>query len=109
MRQAGSLAAAGSFALQHHIERLQTDHDNAKSIEKILSQLGYIKSIMPVETNIVIAECTDGFDVPSFVQKMKEAGVLFFAVSPTRFRMVTHLDFNEEMLNPLEKSLKNIN
>ena len=109
MRQAGSLAAAGSFALKHHIERLQTDHDNAKSIEKILSQLGYIKSIMPVETNIVIAECTDGFDVPSFLQKMKEAGVLFFAVSPTRFRMVTHLDFNEEMLNPLEKSLKNIN
>ena len=109
MRQAGSLAAAGTYALKYHIGRLQTDHENAKSIEKILSQLSYIKSIMPVETNIVIAECNDGFDVPSFVQKMKEAGVLFFAVSPTRFRMVTHLDFNEEMLNPLEKSLKNIN
>jgi threonine aldolase len=108
MRQAGSLAAAGTYALQNHIERLKVDHENAKSIEKILSQLSYIKTIMPVETNIIIAECSDGFDVPSFVQKMKEAGILFFPISPTRFRMVTHLDFSTEMLNPLEKSLKNI-
>jgi threonine aldolase len=109
MRQAGSLAAAGIFALQHNISRLQEDHDNAKAIEKMLSQLSYIKSIMPVETNIVIANCVEGFDVPAFVQKMKAEGILFFAISPTAFRMVTHLDFTADMLNPLEKSLKTIN
>ncbi|MEN9884695.1 MAG: low-specificity L-threonine aldolase [Bacteroidota bacterium] len=109
MRQAGSLAAAGTFALQHNISRLQDDHDNAKAIEKILSKLSYIKGIMPVETNIVIANCVQGFDVPAFVQKMKADGILFFAISPTAFRMVTHLDFTADMLNPLEKSLKTIN
>jgi threonine aldolase len=109
MRQAGSLAAAGTFALQHNISRLQDDHDNAKAIEKILSKLSYIKGIMPVETNIVIANCVEGFDVPAFVQKMKADGILFFAISPTAFRMVTHLDFTADMLNPLEKSLKTIN
>jgi threonine aldolase len=109
MRQAGSLAAAGTFALQHNISRLQEDHDNAKAIEKMLSQLSYIKGIMPVETNIVIANCVEGFDVPAFVQKMKAERILFFAISPTAFRMVTHLDFTADMLNPLEKSLKTIN
>ncbi len=108
MRQAGSLAAAGTFALQHNVIRLQEDHNNAKAIEKMLSQLSYIKGIMPVETNIVIAECIDGFDVQQFIQKMKEQNILFFAISPTRFRMVTHLDFKTEMLDSLEKSLKTI-
>jgi threonine aldolase len=109
MRQAGSLAAAGTFALQHNVTRLQEDHENAKAIEKMLSELSYIKGIMPVETNIVIAECVDGFDVQQFIQKMKDQNILFFAISPTRFRMVTHLDFKPEMLDSLEKSLKTIN
>jgi threonine aldolase len=109
MRQAGSLAAAGSFALEHHVERLAKDHENAKNIESLLQAQPFIDQVMPVETNIVIANCVQGFDVPAFVQKMKADGILFFAISPTAFRMVTHLDFTTEMLNPLEKSFKTIN
>jgi threonine aldolase len=109
MRQAGSLAAAGTYALQHHVERLAEDHKHAKVIESLLQTQPFVEQVVPVETNIVIANCVQGFDVTAFVQKMKTEGILFFAISPTAFRMVTHLDFTTEMLNPLEKSLKTIN
>lgn len=109
MRQAGSLAAAGLHALQHNIDRLSTDHTHAKAIEAILKEKSFVKEVVPVETNIVIAECMPDFNLPAFISNMKEKGVLFFAISPTRFRMVTHLDIHADMINQLEDSLKQYN
>ena len=106
MRQAGSLAAAGLYALQHNIDRLSTDHVHAKAIEAILKEKSFVKEVVPVETNIVIAECLPDFNLPAFISSMSEKGVLFFAISPTRFRMVTHLDIHADMINQLEDSLK---
>ncbi len=109
MRQAGSLAAAGLYALQHNIDRLSTDHTHAKAIEAILKEKSFVKEVVPVETNIVIAECMPDFNLSAFISNMKEKGVLFFAISPTRFRMVTHLDIHADMINQLEDSLKQYN
>ena len=109
MRQAGSLAAAGLYALQHNIERLGTDHAHAKAIEAMLKKKSFVKEVVPVETNIVIAECMPGFNRPAFISSMNEKGVLFFAISPTRFRMVTHLDIHADMINQLEDILKQYN
>jgi threonine aldolase len=109
MRQAGSLAAAGLHALQHNIDRLSTDHTHAKAIEAILKEKSFVKEVVPVETNIVIAECMPDFNLSAFISNMKEKGVLFFAISPTRFRMVTHLDIHADMINQLEDSLKQYN
>ena len=109
MRQAGSLAAAGLFALQHNVDRLNTDHAHAKAIETILSKKTFVKEVVPVETNIVIAECLPDFNLAAFISNMREKGVLFFAISPTRFRMVTHLDIDSDMINQLEDSLKEYN
>ena len=106
MRQAGSLAAAGLYALDHHIDRLSEDHQHAKSIEKILSQQSFIRDIFPVETNIVIAECDPSFNLKNFIDKMRDQGVLFFSISPTRFRMVTHLDVNSQMIDALSEKIK---
>lgn len=109
MRQAGSLAAAGLYALQNNVDRLSTDHLNAKAIEAILKQKSFVKEVVPVETNIVIAECMPDFNLPSFISNMSNKGVLFFAISLTRFRMVTHLDIHADMINQLEDSLKQYN
>jgi len=109
MRQAGSLAAAGLHALQHNIDRLSTDHTHAQAIEAILKEKSFVKEVVPVETNIVIAECMPDFNLSAFISNMKEKGVLFFAISPTRFRMVTHLDIHADMINQLEDSLKQYN
>jgi len=108
MRQAGSLAAAGTYALQHHVSRLKKDHENAKSIEKALLEKPFVKEVLPVETNIVIAETVEGFDLAGFIEKMKASGILFFAISSNRFRMVTHLDIDDNMMNKLSEVLKNI-
>jgi len=109
MRQAGSLAAAGLYALLHNIDRLSSDHVHAKAIEAILKEKSFVKEVVPVETNIVIAECMPDFNLSAFISNMKEKGVLFFAISPTRFRMVTHLDIHADMINQLEDSLKQYN
>ena len=109
MRQAGSLAAAGLYALQNNINRLSIDHAHAKAIDGMLKEKSFVKEVVPVETNIVIAECMPDFNLPAFISSMSEKGVLFFAISPTRFRMVTHLDIHADMINQLEEILKQYN
>jgi threonine aldolase len=98
MRQAGMLAAAGQFALLKNISRLKTDHLHATQIAEALAKKPFIGEILPVETNIIIAEVKLPWTPTSFVAKMKEHGILLFAFSPTRFRMVLHLDITEAMV-----------
>jgi len=94
MRQAGMLAAAGQYALENHVSRLKIDHENARQIAQALAKKSFVSEILPVETNIIIAEIGAPWTPASFVQKMKEHGVLLFAFSPTRIRIVLHLDIS---------------
>ena len=98
MRQAGMLAAAGMYALQHNVVRLKTDHEHARRIADALSKKSFVKEILPVETNIIIAEIGNSWTPATFVEKMKEQGVLLFAFSPTRIRIVLHLDITPSMV-----------
>jgi threonine aldolase len=106
MRQAGSLAAAGLFALENHVERLQTDHDHATQLNTMLTTLPFVKEILPVETNIIIAECNSDFDLLGWQSRMKENGILFYAISKNKFRLVTHLDITPDMITHFEKTIK---
>ena len=106
MRQAGSLAAAGLFALENHVERLQTDHDHATQLNAMLTTLPFVKEILAVETNIIIAECNSDFDLLEWQSRMKENGILFYAISKNKFRLVTHLEITPDMITYFEKSLK---
>ena len=94
MRQAGILAAAGIYALNHHVERLKEDHDNAKRLARKLQQITAI-TINPqhVETNIVIFDVVGHRMAPAaIVAALKQEGVLINAIGGTGFRAVTHLD-----------------
>jgi threonine aldolase len=90
MRQAGVIAAAGLYALDHHVERLADDHANARFLAEGLAELpGVELDPAAVESNIVI------FTVPDpggFVDALARAGVQVSRVGPTLIRMVTHLD-----------------
>lgn len=97
MRQAGYLAAAGLYALQHHINRLSEDHAHARQIAGVLEKQHFVKSIMPVETNIIIFEVNSPYTAAHITGKLKERGVLVNAVSARRVRMVTHLDISPAM------------
>ena len=91
MRQAGSLAAAGLHALEHHVARLAEDHAHAKQLEATLSAHADVASVDPVETNIVIFSL-HGNLANEAVQALAAVGVGCFAFGPDKVRLVTHLD-----------------
>ncbi|HEX7458532.1 MAG TPA: beta-eliminating lyase-related protein, partial [Ginsengibacter sp.] len=97
MRQAGYLAAAGIFALQNNIERLDTDHQHAKRIAEALLKKSFTGKMMPVETNIIIFEVTGSYTARSLADTLKKYDILVIAISETQVRMVLHLDITEEM------------
>ena len=102
MRQAGYLAAAGIYALENNIERLQEDHHHAKEIATALGKKDFVGKIMPVETNIVIFEISgSSYTAKTFCEKLSQYEILCLSISLTQVRMVTHLDFTKEMLKNL--------
>jgi threonine aldolase len=105
MRQAGYLAATALYALEHHVERLATDHKHAKKIGEALQNHPLVKMVLPVETNLVIFELNDGEDPHSFISRMKEKEILLLTISSNRLRIVTHLDISEEMVSVFLKTL----
>lgn len=98
MRQVGILAAAGLYALDHHLDRLNEDHENAKVIAGCLRGHRHVKLIAdPVETNIVIFSLLhEGPDAQTVVARARERGVLVVAFGPRIVRAVTHLDVSRE-------------
>jgi len=95
MRQAGFLAAAGLFALQNHLERLAEDHEKARKLADALKTARWVKSVMPVETNIVIFEVAGDQPSSYWVEALKQEGIRTAATSPSTIRMVTHLDVTD--------------
>lgn len=95
MRQSGMLAAACIYALENNVKRLKDDHLRASQLAETLQTLSWVKRVLPVQTNIVIFEVADASAVAALM--MKE-NIRIQPFSPTLLRMVTHLDFNDEML-----------
>jgi threonine aldolase len=98
MRQVGILAAAGLYALDHHIDRLADDHDNAKLIASRLRANRRVTLIAdPPDTNIVIFSLSpDAPDAPALVTAARAKGVLIVAFGPRTVRAVTHLDVSRD-------------
>ena len=96
MRQAGILAAAGSYALAHNVRRLADDHANARLLGEALAQATNVEiDLATVQTNIVVfalAERAGVRDAAAFVDACRERGVLLNAFGPRTVRAVTHLD-----------------
>jgi threonine aldolase len=107
MRQAGYLAAAGIYALTHHIDRLKQDHVKAKYIGEHLASNQLIKEVLPVDTNIIIFKLKDEIDVhEQFLRLLKENNILFQTMSRDKMRFVTHLDITDAMVEKLISVLK---
>lgn len=106
MRQVGFLAAAGIYALDNHIERLAEDHLKAKEIGTILETVSYVKKVEPIETNIVIFYLENNIKEDDFINKMKEKNILLIPMGDGKIRIVTHLDYTNNMHEILLKELK---
>ena len=97
-RQAGYLAAAGLYALQHNIDRLQEDHDRAAQLGAALQAAPYVTEMMPVETNIIIFTLAPEVNNDRYLEFLEENGILASSFGPKQIRMVTHLDLTQEMV-----------
>jgi len=107
MRQAGYLAAAGLYAMQNNVERLEKDHQKAKELGSVLFRKTWVKEVDPIETNIVIFKLQPTIDEKSFIEKLKQKGILISSMGQGKLRMVTHMDYRQVMhdyvLEVLEK------
>jgi threonine aldolase len=108
MRQAGFLAAAGRYALDHHIERLKHDHQRAKVIGHALQERAWVSSVMPVDTNIIIFSVVDSLSPASVLDRLAKENIRAIQFGPQQIRMVTHLDFTDEMLERVVDVLSKI-
>jgi threonine aldolase len=97
MRQAGYLAAAGLYALDHHVGRLAEDHRRAKQLEAALLACAYVETVMPVETNIVIFKLSAAVTTAQFLDQLRARGIQALDFGPQQIRFVTHLDYTQEM------------
>ena len=107
MRQAGYLAAAGIYALDHHVERLTEDHRRAAVLAEALATQDYVQEVLPVETNIVIFTLREQSPAP-FVETLKQRGVLAIPFGKQQVRMVTHLEVTDAQVDQVIKVLRSL-
>lgn len=108
-RQAGILAAAGIYALDHHVDRLKEDHRRAKELGAMLNPLPFVKSVYPIETNIAIFELEDSILAADFVSALEQKGIRAVTFGKHLVRFVTHLEITDDQLLMAQKALKQLN
>ncbi len=105
MRQAGVIASAGLYALDHHVERLKDDHRRAKAIGSAISKLAFVEELYPVDTNIVLFRLGEQKKSEDFLKALANDNIKAVPFGKQTIRMVTHLDFTDEMLERVEAVL----
>jgi threonine aldolase len=104
MRQAGFLAAAGIYALDHQVERLKEDHHRARVLGQFLVQAPHVAEVLPVATNIVIARL-EGISPEAYLQQLAAQGIKGVKFGKDLVRFVTHLDFGDAHLEEFGKRI----
>lgn len=108
MRQVGFMAAAGIYALDNHLEQLKKDNDRALELSELLAQQPYVKGLEPTETNIIIFYLKDDVKELEFMQKLDEKNIRISNMGQGKLRIVTHLDYSEEMHQFFKETLQKI-
>ena len=108
MRQVGYLAAAGIYALENNIDRLQEDHLHTTMISQTLATKDFIGYQMPAETNILIFEVKGKYTPFSFSEKLAEQDIKVMPISKNEIRMVLHLDITPEMVEKTLNVIENL-
>lgn len=107
MRQAGFLAGAGLYALEHHVDRLREDHQLAGALAQILENHPAVEAVKPAETNLVIFKLKEPRGA-AFIEHMKNHGIHLIAMDANWLRFVTHLQVNEEDLRRVERAIEEL-
>jgi threonine aldolase len=106
MRQAGFLAAAGIYALDNNVKRLEEDNAHARRIGEILRGCAFVENLRPVMTNIVIFDVKPPFTGDTFLKTMAQHGVQAVLFGPNTVRFVFHLHITRQMVDKLGEILE---
>ena len=105
MRQAGYLAAAGLYALDHHIKTLVDDHRRAQALGDIVSNLQFVRNVHTVDTNIVIFELHNHITPNQLLEKLAEENIRALPFGGQEIRMVTHREITDGMVDRFSEVL----
>lgn len=108
MRQIGFMAAAGIYALDNHVGRLAEDHKRAAEIAEVLENQDYVSQVEPVETNIAIFYLENPSNEVEFMKQLQQENIRISNMGQGKLRVVTHLDYSEEMHQKFLGVLKGI-
>ncbi len=108
MRQAGYLAAAGLYALDHNVKRLEEDHRRAKELGAVLRKLSWVQQVEPVETNILIFTVQPQISENTLMEKLKLRNIYISSMGQGKLRIVTHLDYREVMHTYVMETLEKL-
>jgi threonine aldolase len=109
MRQAGIIAAGGLYALKNNVDRLAIDHAHARQLETTLNQLNWVESVLPVQTNIVVAILKDASQRDVIIARLAEQNIRIMAFGEGMLRLVTHLDVTSGEIDQTCEVLKKMN
>lgn len=98
MRQAGYLAAACIYALENNVQRLKDDHRRANQLANLFEDKMYVENIVSAGTNIVIVSIAKDKSVTKMLAEWKNKGLLAVPFGPNDIRLVTHLNYTDDML-----------
>ena len=107
MRQIGFMTAAGIYALDNHLERLEIDHKKAAEIAATLMTQSYIKKVEATETNIVIFYLAENISEEKFMSDLLQNNIKISGMGQGKLRIVTHLDYTDQMHETFLQILKN--
>lgn len=108
MRQAGYLAAAGLYALEHHVKPLRDDNRRARALGEVLRASSVVKKVHPVDTNIVIFELQDHLGTDELLGKLRDQGIYALPFDPQEIRMVTHREITDDMVDRFSEVIKKL-
>lgn len=106
MRQAGYLAAAGIYALDHQVERLREDHAHARRLAEVLGELDWATHIRPVQSNIVIFDVSAATTIAELFAYLGRSDIRASAFGPATVRLVTHLEVTPADVALVEAQLR---
>ncbi|MFT5999973.1 MAG: threonine aldolase [Neolewinella sp.] len=108
MRQAGYLAAAGLYALEHHVDRLAEDNARARRLSVALAPLPFVASVEKTETNICIFHLAGDLMAADFLETIAGHGIQAVPFGPQMVRFTTHLGVTDEMVDYVVERLKSV-
>jgi len=108
MRQCGYLAAAGIYALDHHIDALAEDNRRAAVLGGILNEMTFVNKVHPVDTNIVIFELIDHIKPQQFLDQLAAEGIRALSFGGQQIRLVTHREITDVMVDRFSQAVKSM-